>query len=129
MLVGDALRTAHFSIGSGTRMALEDSIALADALTAGLPREAAFERYVAVRRAPMEKLTRAAMGSFEWYEGFSTKMRQQSPAAFALSFLRRTGRVGNERLVRDFPGFVAHAHALGVPGLPSPEPAGANHAS
>lgn len=129
VLIGDALRTAHFSIGSGTRMALEDSMALADALTAGLPREAAFERYVSVRRAPMEKLARAAAGSFSWYEDFSAKMREQSPTAFALSFLRRTGRIGDERLQRDFPGFVAHARARGVLDFTVPtEFAGAQHA-
>ena len=129
VLVGDALRTAHFSIGSGTRMALEDSIALADALTAGLPREAAFERYVSVRRAPMEKLAHAAAGSFGWYEGFSAKMQEQPPTAFALSFLRRTGRIGDERLQRDFPGFVAHARARGLLNLAVPTAfAGAHHA-
>ncbi len=114
VLVGDALRTAHFSIGSGTRMALEDAIALADALTADLPRGAAFARYVETRAPAMEKLRAAAERSFTWYERFSEKMAGQSAAAFALSFLRRTGRISDARLYRDFPGFVAHASTIGL---------------
>lgn len=114
VLIGDALRTAHFSIGSGTRMALEDAIALADALTQDLPRETAFERYVGLRQGPMEKLARAAQGSFEWYERFSEKMQGRSATEFALGFLRRTGRISDERLVRDFPGFVTHARTRGA---------------
>jgi 2-polyprenyl-6-methoxyphenol hydroxylase-like FAD-dependent oxidoreductase len=114
VLVGDALRTAHFSIGSGTRMALEDAIALADALTSGLDRDAAFARYVETRAPAMEKLRAAAERSFTWYERFSEKMAGQTATDFALSFLRRTGRISDERLLRDFPAFVAHARAQGV---------------
>jgi 2-polyprenyl-6-methoxyphenol hydroxylase-like FAD-dependent oxidoreductase len=114
VLIGDALRTAHFSIGSGTRMALEDSIALADALTASLPRDEAFARYSAARARAMEKLATAAQRSFEWYEDFSRKMRGLTATEFALSFLRRTGRIDDARLMRDFPDFVAHARATGA---------------
>ncbi|KFC64826.1 putative Aromatic-ring hydroxylase [Bosea sp. LC85] len=117
VLVGDALRTAHFSIGSGTRMALEDAIALAGALAAEPTREAAFARYVATREGPMAKLTSAAQGSFDWYERFSEKMKRLEPAAFALSFLRRTGRISDERMLRDFPDFLAYAARKGVAGL------------
>lgn len=116
VLVGDALRTAHFSIGSGTRMALEDAIALADALASGEGREAAFARYVAMRAAPMQRLAEAAQRSFEWYEGFSGRMRGLGASEFALSFLRRTGRIDDARLLRDFPDFVAHARARGLLG-------------
>jgi 2-polyprenyl-6-methoxyphenol hydroxylase-like FAD-dependent oxidoreductase len=119
VLVGDALRTAHFSIGSGTRMALEDAIALAGALTSETTREAAFARYVATREGPMVKLADAAQGSFEWYERFSEKMARLGPGAFALSFLRRTGRIGDERLLRDFPDFLAYATRHGVAELPA----------
>ncbi len=119
VLVGDALRTAHFSIGSGTRMALEDAIALADALTFGLEREAAFARYVEIRAPAMEKLRAAAERSFSWYERFSEKIAGQSATSFALSFLRRTGRISDERLLRDFPAFVAHAREKGLV-LPKP---------
>lgn len=118
VLIGDALHTAHFSIGSGTRMALEDAVALAGALTSGLPREDAFAHYVDGRAPSKAKLAHAAEGSFDWYERFSEKMSGQAPTAFALSFLQRTGRIGEERLIRDFPTFVAHARAKGV--LPAP---------
>ena len=114
VLIGDALRTAHFSIGSGTRMAFEDSIALAGALTLGLPRDEAFERYYQTRKAPMAKLAGAAEGSYAWYERFSEKMRGQTATEFGLGFLRRTGRISDERLLRDFPKFVAHARAEGL---------------
>ncbi|QRG06233.1 FAD-dependent monooxygenase [Xanthobacter dioxanivorans] len=129
VLIGDALRTAHFSIGSGTRMALEDAIALADALTCGLSRDAAFECYAQTRRAPMEKLARAAEGSFDWYERFSEKLKSRTPGEFALSFLRRTGRISDERMLRDFPTFIAHARASGAAGLPASDgfPAGGQH--
>ncbi|MBL6938232.1 MAG: FAD-dependent monooxygenase [Alphaproteobacteria bacterium] len=114
VLLGDALRTAHFSIGSGTRMALEDAIALADALVAEPNRDRALERYVASRIGPMNKLVGAAEGSFTWYEGFSSKLRLKTATEFALSFLRRTGRISPERLQRDFPEFIAHARRQGV---------------
>ena len=122
VLIGDALRTAHYSIGSGTRMALEDAIALADALTCGLARDTAFARFVETRAPAMEKLRGAAERSFNWYEHFSDKMRGQSATEFALSFLRRTGRISDARLHRDFPGFVAFAREQGVA---VPEPAAA----
>jgi 2-polyprenyl-6-methoxyphenol hydroxylase-like FAD-dependent oxidoreductase len=121
VLVGDALRTAHFSIGSGTRMALEDAIALAEALTLETDRQAAFARYVATRHGPMTKLAKAAEGSFGWYENFSRKMDEMRPGAFALSFLRRTGRIDDARLLRDFPRFLSYASARGVGGLPAAE--------
>ena len=118
VLIGDALRTAHFSIGSGTRMALEDSIALAEALTCGLPRDAALARFYEARKPAMDKLADAAQRSFTWYERFSEKMRGQDAFTFALSFLRRTGRINDMRLLREFPGFVSLARAHGVVGLP-----------
>ena len=119
VLLGDALRTAHFSIGSGTRMALEDAIALAAAVTGASTRDDAFETYVVSRQGPMSKLASAAQGSFDWYERFSEKLDQLPPAELALSFLRRTGRIGDERMVRDFPNFLAYAAARGAAGLPA----------
>jgi 2-polyprenyl-6-methoxyphenol hydroxylase-like FAD-dependent oxidoreductase len=123
VLLGDALRTAHFSIGSGTRMALEDAIALAEALTVETDSQAAFARYVATRHGPMTKLAQAGEGSFGWYENFSRKMDEMRPGAFALSFLRRTGRIDDARLLRDFPRFLAYASDRGVVGLPTAETA------
>ena len=114
VLIGDALRTAHFSIGSGTRMALDDAIALADAVLTEPTREAAFARFQTSRAAPMSKLADAAEGSFNWYEDVSLKLERQSATEFALSFLKRTGRITPERLSRDFPKFLQHAARSGL---------------
>lgn len=114
VLIGDALRTAHFSIGSGTRMALEDAIALADAILREPSRSAALAAFQGERSASMAKLADAAEGSFSWYEDFSLRLSHCSAAEFALSFLRRTGRITPERLQRDFPRFLRYAHDHGV---------------
>jgi len=107
VLIGDSLHTAHFSIGSGTRLALEDAIALVRALReqggdlpAGL---AAFE---AARRPVVEKLVAAADASAAWYEGFDRHMALP-PWEFAYSYIRRAGRIGDERLAQVAPGFMA----------------------
>jgi 2-polyprenyl-6-methoxyphenol hydroxylase-like FAD-dependent oxidoreductase len=107
VLVGDALRTAHFSIGSGTRLAMEDAIALARALDANwgdVP--AALAAFEAARRPVVEALTAAADASADWYEGFAERMRLP-PVDFALSYVRRSGRVSLDRLARVSPEFVA----------------------
>src|SRR6185295_17679552 len=68
VLVGDAAHTAHFSIGSGTRLAMEDSIALARALQAHAGVPSALAAYEAERRPEVERLQRAAQVSLEWFE-------------------------------------------------------------
>ena len=76
VLVGDALHTAHFSIGSGTRLALEDVIALVKAVgehPGSVPD--ALAAYEATRRPILEKLTKAANASADWYEHFAEHMR------------------------------------------------------
>ena len=107
VLVGDALRTAHFSIGSGTRLALEDVIALLAALEAeryDVP--AALARYEQVRRPPVEKLVRASRASAAWYEDFGRHMRLK-PLAFAHAYLSRGGRMDDTGLRTLAPGFMA----------------------
>jgi 2-polyprenyl-6-methoxyphenol hydroxylase-like FAD-dependent oxidoreductase len=111
VLIGDALRTAHFSIGSGTRLALEDSIALARALDehwGDIP--AALAAFEAARRPVVETLTAAAEASAAWYEDFATHMALP-PIDFALSYIRRSGRVDLDRLARIAPRFVARVRA------------------
>ncbi len=111
VLIGDALRTAHFSIGSGTRLALEDSIALARAVDAhwgDVP--AALATYEAARRPVVETLTAAAEASASWYEEFGRHMALP-PIDFALSYIRRSGRVDLDRLARIAPRFVARVRA------------------
>lgn len=106
VLVGDGLHTAHFSIGSGTRLAMEDAIALDRAL-AGHPDDvvAALRRYEAVRRPILEKLVAGANGSADWYEHFAEHM-QLEPIDFAMSYVTRSGRVGLDRLRNLSPLFV-----------------------
>ena len=107
VLLGDALHTAHFSIGSGTRLALEDAIALARAVGAH-PTDpaAAVDAYEAARRPILDKLTAAADGSAAWYERFAEHMRLP-PLEFAMSYITRSGRVDLARLRAVSPRFVA----------------------
>jgi 2-polyprenyl-6-methoxyphenol hydroxylase-like FAD-dependent oxidoreductase len=107
VLVGDALRTAHFSIGSGTRLALEDVQALAHAL-AKHPRNVAdaLADFEAQRRPIVDKLAGAATRSATWYDGFAEHLKL--PAwEFAMNYISRSGRVDLERLRLMSPRFVA----------------------
>lgn len=107
VLLGDALRTAHFSIGSGTRLALEDSIALVKALEAQPDDlKAALAAFEAARKPIVAKLVGAANASAEWYEHFAAHMRLE-PMDFAMSYITRSGRIDRERLKKLAPGFVA----------------------
>ncbi|MCF8477893.1 MAG: FAD-dependent monooxygenase [Pseudolabrys sp.] len=105
VLLGDALHTAHFSIGSGTRLALEDAIALDKALAAHDDLGAALSAYETARRPILEKLVAGANDSAGWYEHFAEHM-QLPPADFAMSYITRSGRVDIERLRTLSPGFV-----------------------
>lgn len=107
VLVGDALHTAHFSIGSGTRLAMEDVIALVGGLEAhpGDVR-AGLEAYEAARRPIVEKLVRAAGESAAWYEDFASHM-VLPPLDFAYSYITRSGRIDNDRLRAVAPRFMA----------------------
>jgi 2-polyprenyl-6-methoxyphenol hydroxylase-like FAD-dependent oxidoreductase len=106
VLVGDALHTAHFSIGSGTRLALEDVITLVKALdeeTADLP--AALARYQHARKQVVDKLVRASKTSAAWYERFPEHMRL-APYDLAMSYITRSGRVDHDRLAAMSPRFM-----------------------
>lgn len=107
VLLGDALHTAHFSIGSGTRLALEDAIALVEALkenSGDIP--AALQAYQDGRKPIVEKLVAAANASADWYERFDEHMNRP-PWEFAYSYIRRAGRVDDERLRKLAPEFMA----------------------
>ena len=117
VLIGDALHTAHFSIGSGTRLALEDAIALDKALAAHGDVRAALSAYEAARRPILEKLVAGANGSAEWYENFASHMKLP-PADFAMSYITRSGRVDFERLRKLSPGFAARYEREGQPPAP-----------
>ncbi len=106
VLLGDAAHTAHFSIGSGTKLALEDAIALRDALDTHPGEVAAgLAAYEAERRPAVESVQRAAQVSLEWFETTERAMKLD-PRTFTFSLLTRSLRVTHENLrVRD-PAFV-----------------------
>ncbi len=108
VLIGDALHTAHFSIGSGTRLAMEDAIALDRALAAHNDDvAAALPAFEAARRPIVDKIVAGATASASWYEHFAEQM-ELAPAEFAMSYIMRSGRVDIERLRKLSPRFVAH---------------------
>jgi 2-polyprenyl-6-methoxyphenol hydroxylase-like FAD-dependent oxidoreductase len=112
VLIGDALRTMHFSIGSGTRAAFEDAIALDRALGAAgedVPR--AFGLFEAARRPVVEKLHAAANQSSYWYERFPAKMAQFDALGLAYDYMTRSGRLDDERLARMAPEFMRKVRA------------------
>lgn len=101
VLMGDAIHTAHFSVGSGTKLAMEDAIALADVLLGELPLEEALAAYEQERRPDVESLQRAAKASLEWFEG-ADRYRDLEPEQFVFSLLTRSQRVTYDNLrVRD----------------------------
>ncbi|MDP2298881.1 MAG: FAD-dependent monooxygenase [Pseudolabrys sp.] len=105
VLLGDALHTAHFSIGSGTRLAMEDAISLDKALAAHMDISQALAAYESARRPILKKLVAGANGSAEWYQRFAEHMKL-SAADFAMSYITRSGRVDIERLRKLSPEFV-----------------------
>lgn len=106
VLIGDALRTGHFSIGSGTRLALDDAIALARAFEASDRVEEALQEFERQRRPVVEKLVAAANRSSYWYEEFPEKMRALDPWALAYDYMTRSGRMTDERLRAAAPAFM-----------------------
>ncbi len=97
VLMGDAAHTAHFSIGSGTKLAFEDAIALAQDLSNHADRESAFTVYEEARRLEVIKLQSAARNSTEWFENVPRYTRLE-PIQFAYSLLTRSQRVSHENL-------------------------------
>lgn len=113
VLLGDALHTAHFSIGSGTKLALEDAIALAGCFARGFaPREALAE-FERARRPVIEEYQRAAHVSRLWFERAGDFMHLD-PLALAYSLMTRSGKVDLDNLRRRDPDFVAACEAAGL---------------
>jgi 2-polyprenyl-6-methoxyphenol hydroxylase-like FAD-dependent oxidoreductase len=110
VLVGDALHSAHFSIGSGTRLALEDVIALVKSLEAEREIPAALARYEAGRKPVVKKLVTAARASANWYEKFPEHMKLDL-MDFAYSYITRSGRIDDARLRAMAPLFMARYQA------------------
>jgi 2-polyprenyl-6-methoxyphenol hydroxylase-like FAD-dependent oxidoreductase len=110
VLIGDALHSAHFSIGSGTRLAIEDAIALVKALEAEPDIPAAFARYESERKPIVKKLVTAARTSADWYEKFPEHMKLDL-MDFAYSYITRSGRIDQARLRAMSPQFMARYEA------------------
>jgi anthraniloyl-CoA monooxygenase len=106
VLLGDAAHTAHFSIGSGTKLAMEDAIALVRQVSAQVPLHQALTSYHSERHIEVLKLQSAARNRMEWFEHVA-RYAHLPPAQFAYSLLTGSQRIGHENLrVRD-PRFVA----------------------
>lgn len=110
VLLGDALHTAHFSIGSGTRLALEDAIALVAALDTESDVASALDAYETKRRPVLEKIVAASRTSARWYESFADHMKR-APLDFAMSYITRSGRIDDTRLREMSPRFMAQYEA------------------
>ena len=133
VLIGDAAHTAHFSIGSGTKLAMEDAIALAEALKTRRDVAAALVAYDEERRRAVESTQRAAQVSLEWFENTERYHGRLPPTQFTFSLLTRSLRVTHDNLrVRD-PKFVeavdrafaeqaAAQSRVAVPAEPLPPP-------
>ncbi len=105
VLMGDAAHTAHFSVGSGTKLALEDAIALHDTLQEHSPVETALRHYEDQRRIEVLRLQSAARNSTEWFENVK-RYTALSAEQFAYSLLTRSQRISHENLRLRDKGYV-----------------------
>jgi len=122
VLLGDALHTAHFSIGSGTKLALEDAIALFDCFRKKQSVQDALEEFESTRKPVIETYQAAAHDSMRWFENAQDYMNL-SPIELAYSLMTRSGRVRDEDLKRRDPQFMARYEAernsfTGTAGVP-----------
>ncbi|MEU9239462.1 bifunctional salicylyl-CoA 5-hydroxylase/oxidoreductase [Streptomyces sp. NPDC048385] len=97
VLIGDAAHTAHFSIGSGTKLAMEDALALAACLHEHPDYESALSAYESERRPVVESTQRAAQASLEWFENIGMYARQE-PTQFCFNLLTRSRRITYDSL-------------------------------
>ena len=123
VLLGDAAHTAHFSIGSGTKLAMEDALALAACLHEEPTLAAALTTYETERKAVVLSTQRAAQASLEWFENLGQYVHQE-PLQFAFNIMTRSRRVTYDNLRLRDPEFVARcdewfaAPASGAAGRP-----------
>ncbi|MGV0718556.1 bifunctional salicylyl-CoA 5-hydroxylase/oxidoreductase [Mycolicibacterium holsaticum] len=121
VLLGDAAHTAHFSIGSGTKLAMEDALALAACLHERPTTEVALEEYEAERKAIVLSTQRAAQASSEWFENLAQYMHQE-PMQFAFNIMTRSRRVTYENLRLRDPDFVDEANTWFAAQYPAHQP-------
>jgi len=110
VLMGDAAHTAHFSIGSGTKLALEDAIALAQACAKEKDIPQALASYEAERRMGVLRIQSAARNSTEWFENVERYVRFE-PMQFAYTMLTRSQRISHENLRLRDPKYVARVES------------------
>ncbi|HEX5188387.1 MAG TPA: bifunctional salicylyl-CoA 5-hydroxylase/oxidoreductase [Streptosporangiaceae bacterium] len=110
VLLGDAAHTAHFSIGSGTKLAMEDALALAACLNEQHGVDAALDAYEAERRPVVESTQRAAQASLEWFENLG-QYTHQDPEQFAFNIITRSRRVTHDNLRLRDPEFTERIDA------------------
>jgi anthraniloyl-CoA monooxygenase len=111
VLMGDAVHTAHFSIGSGTKLAMEDAIALHDALKRhGLDVDQALDDYEVRRKPETIRVQRAAQTSLEWFEN-AARYVDQPPTQFTFNLMTRSKRITWDNLRTRDPKLVAAADA------------------
>ena len=110
VLLGDAAHTAHFSIGSGTRLAMEDALALVTSLAQTGDLRDALAAFETSRQPVARKIVTAANTSGHWYETFPDRMNLP-PLDFAFDYITRSGRVDIERLRELAPRFMARYEA------------------
>ena len=134
VLIGDAQTSAHFSIGSGTRIAMEDAIALAESLTAApapsVPEPTALERlrHFAQTRGPEKaKLLTASRKSYLWYENIGEWMRRYTPYGFIHAFMTRTGRMSDQRLAAQYPELFSQFQREGLVARKAASPKASGH--
>ncbi|WP_262927609.1 FAD-dependent monooxygenase [Microbacterium sp. NIBRBAC000506063] len=106
VLLGDAAHTAHFSIGSGTKLAMEDALALAACLAENDAVDTALSAYERERRPVVESTQRAAQASLEWFENIA-QYREQGDIEFCFNLLTRSRRITYENLKLRDPKFTA----------------------
>ncbi|MGY1631421.1 bifunctional salicylyl-CoA 5-hydroxylase/oxidoreductase [Geodermatophilus sp. SYSU D01186] len=119
VLLGDAAHTAHFSIGSGTKLAMEDALALAACLHEHPDVDAALTAYEAERRPVVLSTQRAAQASLEWFEDIGRYVHQD-PEQFAFNIITRSRRVTHDNLRLRDPEFVAGVDAWFARTQPEP---------
>jgi anthraniloyl-CoA monooxygenase len=110
VLLGDASATAHFSIGSGSKLGMESAIALADVLNAGTPLAEALQSYEAARKLQVLRVTSAARNSTEWFEEVERYLTLDL-MQFTYALLTRSQRISHENLRLRDPVWLAQAEA------------------
>jgi len=110
VLLGDSAHTAHFSIGSGTKLAMEDAIALADAFACQASVSQALPEFQRVRKPVVDRFQAAALRSLSWLENVEAYLPLE-PLPFSYRLMTRSQRVGLQRLQRADPDYIARYQA------------------